>query len=214
MQNRYHPLAAWPARSYSCLSNLMSAGRMRVINPGLRLYQPFSAPTSAPAYTRLNSLFRRTRSHLLSSTALVFTLLCSAIPAQAAITIVDAWARTTAPGQLVAAGYLRMMADQPMVLVGASSAFANKVELHDVQMDNGVMKMRQVSEMALEPKRVVELKPGGLHLMLTGIKGAVKVGDNIPLTLIFVDKHNRQENVNIILNGRAPPAYGMPAHNH
>lgn len=214
MRNRYQPLAAWPASSNSHLSNLLGAGRMRAINFSLRPYKAFSAPISAQTSTRFDSLFRHTGSRLISSTAFVFTLLCSAIPAQAAITIVDAWARTTAPGQLVAAGYLRMMADQPMVLVGANSAFADKVELHDVQMDNGVMKMRQVSEMALEPKRVVELKPGSLHLMLTGIKGAVKVGDNIPLTLIFVDKHNRQENVNIILNGRAAPAYGMPAHQH
>lgn len=200
MPNRYHPLADWRARLSPWLCQLGQAVSLLV-------------PANTPRLT-LRSLRSGKIHRLLPAFALLLPLLAVTFPAQAEVTVVDPWVRTTAPGQQVAAGYLRMMADQPMVLVGASSAFADKVELHDVQVDNGVMKMRQVSEMALEPKRVVELKPGGLHLMLTGIKGPVKAGDNIPLTLIFVDKHNRQENLNIILNGRTPAAYGLPVHGH
>lgn len=200
MPNRYYPLADWRARLSPWLCQLGQA--VSLLAPANTLRQTLRTQRSGKKLS------------LLSAFGLLLPLLAVAVPAQAEVTVVDPWVRTTAPGQQVAAGYLRMMADQPMVLVGASSAFADKVELHDVQVDNGVMKMRQVSEMALEPKRVVELKPGGLHLMLTGIKGPVKAGDNIPLTLIFVDKHNRQENLNIILNGRTPAAYGLPVHGH
>lgn len=200
MRNRNQALNAWLASLGTLLCQAVHAARTQT--------------ASSPQPCRSLILRAHAPISLVKRLAVMLALLTAAGSALAEVTVVDPWARTTAPGQQVAAAYLRMMADKPMILVGASSPFADKVELHDVQVDNGVMKMRQVSEMTLEPKQVVELKPGGLHLMLSGIKGAVKVGDNIPLTLIFVDKHNRQENLNIILNGRAPAAYGLPTHGH
>jgi copper(I)-binding protein len=47
------------------------------------------------------------------------------------------------------------------------------------------MKMRPVSSIPLDPGKPVTLKPGGYHVMLTGVKGPLKPGDSFPLTLTF-----------------------------
>jgi len=50
-------------------------------------------------------------------------------------------------------------------------------------MDNGVMEMRQVKEIALPRGQTVSLEPGGLHLMFIGLKGRIKPGQKVPMTL-------------------------------
>ncbi|MCB5190046.1 copper chaperone PCu(A)C [Methylobacillus arboreus] len=137
----------------------------------------------------------------MKSCWLSLLLLCS-LQAQAEITVVEPWVRTTAPGQKVAAGYLRIVSDKDVALVSANSSFADKVEVHEMLMDNGIMKMRPITQLILKANQPVELKPSGLHLMLTGIKTAVKAGDTIPLTLVFEDKQAVKEAVSIVFNGR------------
>lgn len=135
-------------------------------------------------------------------------LFCS-LQAHAEITIVEPWARTTAPGQKVAAGYARIMSDKDVTLVAGHSDFADKVEFHEMRMEDGMMKMRALKQLELKANTPVELKPGGLHLMLIGIKSRVKIGDAIPLTLVFEDKQAKQESVPVTLNGRAITGHDM-----
>jgi copper(I)-binding protein len=103
-----------------------------------------------------------------------------------AIEIRDVHARIM-PGAKVGAAYLRIAnagkeADR---LVAVSTPVAGKAALHSVTDDNGVMKMRPVDGIAVKPGQTVELKPGGLHIMLMDVQGGLKPGDTFPLTLTF-----------------------------
>ncbi|MCB5187760.1 copper chaperone PCu(A)C [Methylobacillus caricis] len=143
---------------------------------------------------------------------LIGLMLLYCMHAQAEVTVVEPWVRATAPGQKVAAAYLRMVSDKDAKLVAANSPFADKVELHDMHVEDGIMKMRPIQALPLTANQPVELKPGGLHLMLHGIKAAVQAGDTIPITLVFEDKQGKRESVALVFNGRA--LTGMVPRNH
>ena len=69
----------------------------------------------------------------------------------------------------------------------AISAASKVVELHTMKVDNGVMIMRPVAQIVLPKGKTVELKPGGLHVMLMGLKAPLKGGDKTALTLKMLD---------------------------
>ena len=96
------------------------------------------------------------------------------------------YARPTREGQMVGAGYLKLANKGPVDrLVSATSPAAGSVEIHSMSMEGDVMKMRQVDAIEIATGQTVELKPGGYHLMLMGLKAPLKVGDKFPLTLKF-----------------------------
>lgn len=123
--------------------------------------------------------------------ALVATL---AVPAFAqdtrkgSITAADAWSRATAPRASVGAGYvtIRNSGTQPDRLISATSPRAARVEIHTMSLDNGIMRMRQLSN-GLEVPAGGEalLAPGGNHIMLIGLKAPLKEGERVPATLRF-----------------------------
>ena len=102
------------------------------------------------------------------------------------IKIEGAYTRTTVPGQKVAGGFMKIIdqgaADQ---LISASSSVADEVQLHTMSMEGNTMQMRQVRAIDVPAAGTVELKPGGLHLMLIGIKTPLKAGDLIAVKLKF-----------------------------
>ena len=105
----------------------------------------------------------------------------------AQVTVDKPWARATAPGAKVAAGYMLIKnqgaADR---LVSASSpAAAARVELHVHIHEGGVMKMREVPGYDVPANGSFELKPGGAHLMFMEIKRPFKEGEKIPVRLKF-----------------------------
>lgn len=104
-----------------------------------------------------------------------------------AITIEDPWAGTTNPGATVAAGYvtLRNAGAQADRLVSATSPRAGRVELHEMRMDHGVMRMRPVEGVAVPPGGEAVLQPGGLHIMFIEIDAQFVQGQRIPVTLRF-----------------------------
>lgn len=104
-----------------------------------------------------------------------------------ALTIYERWARPTPPGAATGAGYMVLTntGDDADRLVGASSEVCDRVELHTHLMDNGVMRMRQVPSVELPPGESVAIAPGGLHLMLIGLKSPLEEGMSFPLTLMF-----------------------------
>lgn len=148
---------------------------------------------------------------LLSATALA--LACSAVPlaAQTAgprIEVGQPWTRTTTAGQGVGGGYLSLhnagkTSDR---LLGASSPAAERVELHRMAMEGDVMRMRPVESIELPPGGRVELKPGGLHLMLMGLKQPLQAGQAVPLTLRF----EKAGEVPVRLQVQAPGAPAEP----
>lgn len=72
-------------------------------------------------------------------------------------------------------------------LTGASSTAAGVVEMHESRLEGDVMKMQQLASIPIPGKVSLEFAPGGLHLMLIGLKEDLKVGDEIQVTLHFAE---------------------------
>ena len=70
-------------------------------------------------------------------------------------------------------------------LLAVESDVANRVELHNHLMVDGVMKMRPVAAIEVAPGEPTLLQPGGLHVMLMGLKAPLKKGESFPMTLVF-----------------------------
>ncbi len=113
------------------------------------------------------------------------------------IAVQRAWARATAPGQAVAGVYMDLRAARPMRVVGAASPAAERVELHTMAMQEGVMVMRRVPEIGLPAGQTVELKPGSLHVMLIGLKAPLQEGQTVPLTLQLRDAAGKPSEVEV-----------------
>ena len=105
-----------------------------------------------------------------------------------AIQIEQPWARATPKGATIGAGYMKITntGTEPDRLVGGSVPFAQRVEVHSMTMEQGVMKMREVKDgLEIKPGETVEFKPGGYHLMFVGIKQPVEQGKRVKGTLEF-----------------------------
>jgi copper(I)-binding protein len=129
--------------------------------------------------------------------------------------IVDPWARATPKGATVGAGYLTISNNgtEPDRLVGGSAAPASRFEVHTTVMEKGVAKMRQVPALEIKPGETIELKPGGVHLMLMGLKQPLKQGQKVKGTLVF----ERAGTVAIefaIQAAGAPAGSGQGGHHH
>jgi len=133
----------------------------------------------------------------LATTLMLATLTGAASPAFAhaghhavarqAIAVTNAWARETAPAQVNGGGFLTITnKGQADRLVSASSTVAPTVQLHTMSMDGGVMRMRELPDgIPVPAQSVVELKPGGMHIMFIGLKAPLKPGQSVALTLRF-----------------------------
>jgi copper(I)-binding protein len=127
----------------------------------------------------------------------------------AQVTVKDAWVRATVPQQKATGAFMQITSPTDAKLVEARSPAAGVVEIHEMKMDNNVMKMRAVENLALPAGKPVELKPGGYHVMLMDLKAQVKEGDTVPLTLVFEGKDKKRETVEVkaaakSLTGAAP----------
>jgi copper(I)-binding protein len=147
--------------------------------------------------------------------ALIGCLSC--VPAAcAAVTATEAWVRATVPGQQVAAGYVKLRSDEPAALVGVRTPAAGHAEIHEMSLQNGVMKMRPVQKIPLPAGRTVELKPGGYHLMLMELPHPLQAGDKVQLTLTVEGKSGRREDVRLEAEVRSavPAQPGHGGHMH
>lgn len=105
------------------------------------------------------------------------------------VAISDAWVRKNAPGQEIGAAYMTLNSPTKSTLVYAEAIdAAGSVEIHSMSMDNGVMKMRMLDELILEPNTPVALKPGSFHLMLFDLKAPLESGENVVFRLCFKDE--------------------------
>jgi copper(I)-binding protein len=102
--------------------------------------------------------------------------------------ITQAWSRATPGGARVAGGYLTIenKGSAPDRLIGGSADVSDKIQVHEMSMNNGVMTMRQLDKgLAIEPGKTVKLAPGGIHLMMLNPKSPLRQGDKVPVTLEF-----------------------------
>ncbi len=98
----------------------------------------------------------------------------------------NAWVRLPAATGRPGAGYMVITGGaEADALVGASSPAAQRIEIHSMVMDGGVMRMRAEPAIAIPAGQSVEFRPGGHHLMLFGLDPALKPGERIPITLTF-----------------------------
>ena len=146
--------------------------------------------------------------HLVRRSCLaVFLLAAVAVHAQPApVAVQGAWARTVLPGQAASSAYMTFHAREPLTLLGAQSAAAGIIEIHQMKMEGDVMKMRAVDTLDLPAGKPVELKPGGYHFMLMDLKAQFKPGLVVPLTLRLKDAKGveRTQQVALPVSAAAP----------
>lgn len=117
-----------------------------------------------------------------------FFILCSILSAatvHAQVEVSKPWARATIDGQTTAGVYMSLRAREELKLVKVSSPLAQSAELHSTVKDGNTARMRAVPDFLLKNDEPFVLKPGGYHMMLIGLKHALKTGEVVPLTLTF-----------------------------
>lgn len=98
------------------------------------------------------------------------------------------WTRAVGASAPTAAGYmvLRNGGTVPDRLVSAATPMATAIEMHQMSMTDGIMRMRPLPDgIELPPGQSVRLEPGGLHLMLIGPMGGLARGTRVPVRLRF-----------------------------
>ena len=104
------------------------------------------------------------------------------------IVIEAPWSRATPKGASVGVGYLviRNHGAAPDRLTGGAADFADNISIHEMSMDNGIMRMRELkSGLEIPAHGEVQLSPKGYHVMFTGLKQPLKKGDSVKATLTF-----------------------------
>lgn len=129
----------------------------------------------------------------------------SATAASAEVDVTDAWARSTAPEAERSAVYMSLRSDEDDALLEASvdTSIAGSVEIHETtdegtdSMDSGsgsgmeggdggaMQGMREVEQIELPGGEIVELEPGGYHIMLVDLRRQLTAGEEIEVTLTF-----------------------------
>ena len=135
--------------------------------------------------------------------AITVILVFFSITAHAKVAISDAWARATAPGQEVGAAYMNLKSAKAAKLVEVKSDAAGSVEIHEMSMKNGVMKMRMLEVLELPAGKLVKLAPGGFHLMLFDLKKPLAAGEKIELSLTLKDGRGKLTTQKVSLTVKA-----------
>ncbi len=129
----------------------------------------------------------------------------------------EPWARASVPGQQSSGAFMTLTAPEGAQLVGVSSPAAGVAEIHEMAMQGNVMRMRAVASLELPAGKPVQLKPGGLHVMLMELKAPLAADSVLPLTLLLRDAKGaeRKQEVQVPVRALAAPAGGhMPASGH
>jgi copper(I)-binding protein len=129
----------------------------------------------------------------------IFLLVSRAVAGE--VSISDAWARATAPGQDSAAVAMHITSQKEASIIAVSSADSKTVEIHSMSHENGMMKMRALEVFPLKARQEVALGSDGNHIMLIGLKKPLKEGDSVKLTLtlLFADKHKEAIEVKAVV---------------
>lgn len=126
------------------------------------------------------------------------------------------WARATPPGAEAAGAFMTIKNEgaEPDRLVGAAFAGAAMTQIHEMVMDNGVMRMSELAGgLAIPPGATVELAPGGYHVMLMGLKEPLVEGSKVPLTITFEKAGSIEVELAVEAPGKSDSGHGS-AHQH
>ncbi len=121
----------------------------------------------------------------------------------AEVVVKDAWVRATVPQQKATGAFLQIQSTTDARLISVQTPAAGMADIHEMKMDGNIMKMRALEYLDLPAGKLVELKPGSYHVMLTDLKAQIKSGDIIPVTLIVETKDKKRETVELKLKARS-----------
>ncbi len=124
-------------------------------------------------------------------------------PATAPVEVKDAWVRATVAQQKSTGAFMQLTAKADTRVVEARSPIAGVAQIHEMAMEKDVMRMREVKGLALPAGQAIELKPGGYHVMLLDLKGQVKAGDVVPVTLVLEGKDGQRSTLEVKATARA-----------
>jgi periplasmic copper chaperone A len=156
--------------------------------------------------------------HIAKITAFLVTVTLSTSLWAQAVEVKDAWVRATVPGQKASGAFMTLTGNTHTTLVGISSPVAGVVEVHEMKMAGDIMQMRALEAgLELPAGKVVELKPGGYHVMLMDLKQPLQKNTTIPLTLTFQDAKGTKtkQELKVPVSTTAPmgtPAMGQHKH--
>ncbi len=148
---------------------------------------------------------------------LAATVSVLALPAMAqdyklgSIEITTPWTRATAPTARTGGGFMTITnkgttADR---LVSARSNASDKVEIHEMQMDGSVMRMRELAKgLEIPPGATVMLKPGSYHIMFMELKAPLAKDAKVPVTLVFEKAGSLDVQLNVEAMGAMPHGHG------
>lgn len=111
------------------------------------------------------------------------------------VRVLNPWARATVPGQKVGGVYMEIVARENLRLVSVKSAAAETAQVHQMKMENGMMRMRAVPFLELPAGKPVRLEPGGYHIMLFDLKRSLVTDQKLKLELTFEDTAGRWHRV-------------------
>lgn len=140
-------------------------------------------------------------------------LLAGSAHAQQVI-IKDAWIRGTVPGQNATGAFMELTGKSNARLVGVASPAAKQVEVHNMSMENGVMRMFPVDGVDLPAGKTVKLAPGGYHVMLMELRKPLNAGDKVPLKLTFELAGKTRETIEVSVEVRDLKGQPAPQHKH
>ena len=105
----------------------------------------------------------------------------------------NAWVGESVPGQATATLQLTMTTVKAVKLLSVSSPAAESVEIHNLVMDKGAMKVKVLANLQLPEHQTTLFGTRGIFLMMTGIKQPLTIGEHIPVNLVvaFADKQTK-----------------------
>jgi copper(I)-binding protein len=135
--------------------------------------------------------------HKITIIALASTLFMAASGAHADVRVANPWVRGIVKGQTDTGAFMTLKSTEATRLVGASSPAARSAQIHEMKMSGDMMTMRPVTALDVPADTAVELKPGGYHVMLIGMKKPLAKGDKVPIKLTFQSKGGAKSTVEI-----------------
>ena len=133
-----------------------------------------------------------TLTKLAAACAVALGLLSAPLSAQdytiGKLKVSQAWTRVTPPASKVAGGFMTITntGTEPDTLVGGTAAISQRIEVHEMAMDGGVMKMRELKPgLVIKPGETITLKPGSFHVMFMELKEPLSQAKPFKGTLIF-----------------------------
>lgn len=150
----------------------------------------------------------------MRKTVLTLALTLLGTLAQADVVVKGPWVRGTVAGQTSSGAFMELQSSEPATLIGISSPGAAVAEVHEMKMDDGVMKMRALPRLELPAGRAVALRPGSYHIMLMDLQRQLKKGEILPLTLKIEGKDKQLSTIEVNAEVRELTEPLMMQHKH